>query len=139
VSGGCGLCSGTELVGPPVDRGEWAVGVLREWEVPGWLALYPRRHVEWADELTAAEAADVGRELAALTAALRAAVPSRRVYTVSFGERIAHWHLLLMAVPPGVAAERRGPGLFAAREQWRDEAAAGEVAAAVGRLLNPGP
>ncbi|HEY0484933.1 MAG TPA: hypothetical protein VGD72_01630 [Mycobacteriales bacterium] len=118
----CGLCAGSELAAPPVERGDWAVGVLRGYEVPGWLAMYPRRHVASADALTDAEAATLGAELRALTRALRP--PGGKVYSVSFGERLPHWHVLVMAVPADLPPELRGAALLGAREALRDDRAA---------------
>ena len=134
----CGLCpGGDQLVMPPTDRGGWAVGMLAGYEVPGWLALFPRRHLTAADELTDTEAGGLGGELRALTRALRATVPAERVYTVSFGERLPHWHVLVMAVPAGVPPELRGPALLGGRDGLRDaevaRAVAGEIVAALAR------
>jgi galactose-1-phosphate uridylyltransferase len=132
----CGLCpGGDQLAVPPVDRGAWSVGMLSGYEVPGWLALFPRRHLTSADELSDPEAAGLGAELRALTRALRSAVPAERVYTVSFGERLPHWHVLVMAVPAGVPPELRGPALLGGREGLRDERAAHAVAAEVATAL----
>ncbi|HEV7824918.1 MAG TPA: hypothetical protein VGP02_08430 [Mycobacteriales bacterium] len=132
----CGLCpGGDQLAAPPIDRGRWAVGMLTGYEVPGWLALFPRRHLTAADELTDTEAGGLGGELRALTRALRAAVLTERVYTVAFGERLPHWHVLLMAVPAGVPPDLRGPALLGGRDGLRDEEAARAVAREVAEAL----
>jgi diadenosine tetraphosphate (Ap4A) HIT family hydrolase len=132
----CGLCpGGDQLAAPPTDRGGWAVGILSGYEVPGWLALFPRRHLVTADELTDTEAAQLGLELRSLTRALRSAVPAERVYTVSFGERLPHWHVLVMAVPVGVPPDLRGPALLGGRDRLRDEETARAVAVEVAAEL----
>jgi galactose-1-phosphate uridylyltransferase len=130
---GCGLCpdGGTppaELVGPALDLGGWAAGVLRGFEVPGWLAVFPRRHVDAVDALSDLEADGLGGALRRVTAAVRAATGCEKVYAVSFGERLPHFHVLLMAVPADLPAELRGAALIGGRDRLRDPTAAREVA-----------
>lgn len=137
MSGGgsqaCGLCPDgdappAELASPAVDVGGWAAGVLRGYEVPGWLAVFPPRHVESVDALTGAEAEELGGALRSVTAAVRAATSCEKVYAVSFGERLPHFHVLVMAVPADLPAELRGAALIGGKDRLRDPAAALEVA-----------
>ena len=136
----CGLCpdgdaAPAELVGPPLDAGGWSAGVLRGYEVPGWLAVYPPRHVGSADALSDTEAAGLGGALRRVTAAVRAATSCEKVYAVSFGERLPHFHVLLMAVPPDLPSEQRGAALLGAAAALRDPGAARDVADRAGVLL----
>lgn len=130
----CGLCPGSgfaDVVGTPADLGTWAAGVLRGYEVPGWFAVFPRRHVESADGLSDPEADGLGGALRQVTAGIRAETGCAKVYAVSFGERLPHWHVLLMAVPAELPAELRGVALVGAAAQLRDPDAAAPVTARV--------
>lgn len=140
---GCGLCptgSGvpTELIGPALDAGVWTGGVLRGYEVPGWLALFPRRHVESADALSDIEADALGGAVRRLAGALRAVTSCAKVYAVSFGERLPHWHLLLMAVPVDLPDELRGAALLGGNDRLRDPAAARAAAVNIADRLGCG-
>lgn len=140
---GCGLCPNgaggpTELVGPALDAGVWTGGVLRGYEVPGWLALFPRRHVESADALSDAESGALGGTVRAMTGAIRASTSCAKVYTVSFGERLPHWHVLLMAVPVDLPDELRGAALIGGNDRLRDSAAARAAAQDIADRLGCG-
>lgn len=135
---GCGLCPPAEgppaeIVGAAVDVGGWQAGVLRGYEVPGWIAVFPRRHVESFDALDEAEADALGGSLRRAATAIRAGTCCAKVYAVSFGERIPHVHVLLMAVPADLADAHRGAALLAQRGRLRDPAAARAVAALLSR------
>lgn len=117
--------------------GAWAAGMLRGYEVPGWTAVFPRRHAEAADALPDDEADALGRVLRRVTAAVRATTGCEKVYAVSFGERLPHWHLLLMAVPADLPPELRGAALVGAAAQLRAPVAAAAAAAGIRSLLQP--
>lgn len=140
---GCGLCPNgagapSELVGPEFDAGAWAGGMLRGYEVPGWLALFPRRHVESADALSDAESDSLGGAVRRLTGAIRAETSCAKVYAVSFGERLPHWHILLMAVPVDLPDELRGAALLAGKDRLLDPTAAHDVAQRVAGVPHDG-
>ncbi|KWX00913.1 hypothetical protein LI90_1941 [Carbonactinospora thermoautotrophica] len=54
---------------------------------------------------------------------------------MSFGERIRHWHLLVMAVPADMPSDVRGPALLSAKDMFRDLAAAKSIAGRVARVV----
>jgi hypothetical protein len=136
----CGLCPDqygkrTELVGGAgIEHDGWLTGVLRGYEVPGWLALLPGRHIGASDEFTDTEAAELGVQLREISAALRQAAQAERIYSVSFGERLPHWHLLVMAVPASVPQRLRGPAILPGRRELIDEPRARSIAAGVAQL-----
>jgi diadenosine tetraphosphate (Ap4A) HIT family hydrolase len=82
--------------------------------VPGWMVVAPRRHVEQIDDLSAAEQALFGPLLAEVAQALRAETPAAKVYVSAFGEVLPHFHVHVIARPPGLPAEEHGAALFAA-------------------------
>ncbi|MHA6794318.1 hypothetical protein ACVGVM_12535 [Pseudonocardia bannensis] len=137
---GCGLCpdggaTPAELAGPALDADGWLAGVLRGYEVPGWFAVFPPRHVESVDALSDGEADELGGALRRLTAAVRSATSCEKVYAVSFGERLPHFHVLIMAVPADLPAELRGAALIGGKDRLNDPAAACDVAQQVAERL----
>jgi diadenosine tetraphosphate (Ap4A) HIT family hydrolase len=73
----------------------------------------PARHVEQIDALTPDEQRGLGPLLAEVAAALRAATPCEKVYVSIFAELLPHLHVHVIARPPGLPEEERGPRLFA--------------------------
>jgi diadenosine tetraphosphate (Ap4A) HIT family hydrolase len=82
--------------------------------VPGWLIVAPIRHVEQIDALAPAELTGLGPLLAETAAALRAETPCEKVYVSVFAEALPHLHFHVIARPPGLPAEERGPRLLLA-------------------------
>ena len=72
----------------------WRVAHAFGTALPGWLVLLPRRHVTALDELTTAEAEELGPLLRALTRALREATGCDKTYVALFAEAegFAHVH-----------------------------------------------
>jgi diadenosine tetraphosphate (Ap4A) HIT family hydrolase len=84
----------------PVDFRRTAGFRLRRHAAPspiaGWTIIDLLRHAATLDELSEAEAAELGRLVAHTTAAIRAATGCERVYLLSFAEaaRLVHVHLV---------------------------------------------
>ncbi len=78
--------------------------------------------------MTDDEARSFGAALRALTGALRTSIECEKVYSVAFGERIPHWHLLVMAIPESLEASQRGANVLARRSDMTDLPAAESVA-----------
>lgn len=87
--------------------------------VPGWMVVAPARHVEQWDDLDPGELAELGPLVARVAAALRTETATAKVYVSVFAEVLPHLHLHVVARPPDLAPERRGPRVFL-------EAASGE-------------
>lgn len=101
---------------PPVERDAFLVHPkLEAPPVPGWFVVAPARHVEQIDALTPAELRALGPLVAATSAALRAETPCVRVYVGVFAEKLPHLHVHVIARPPGLPEEERGPGVFLAQ------------------------
>jgi diadenosine tetraphosphate (Ap4A) HIT family hydrolase len=81
--------------------------------VPGWLVVAPARHVEQIDALTSDEQRALGPLLAEVAGALRAETPCEKVYVSVFAEVLPHFHVHVIARPPGLPEEEVGPRLFA--------------------------
>ena len=95
--------------------------------VPGWLVVAPVRHVERIDSLDAGELRALGPLLSEVAAALRAETPCEKVYLSVFAEVLPHLHVHVIARPPGLRAEERGPRVFLA-EAHADAAEAEGIA-----------
>jgi diadenosine tetraphosphate (Ap4A) HIT family hydrolase len=80
--------------------------------VPGWLVIAPLRHVEQWDALDPAELRELGPLVARVSSALRAETPTAKVYVSVFAEVLPHVHVHVVARPPDLPAEERGPRLF---------------------------
>ena len=137
----CALCatelSSTEPPGGWVLRTElWSASVFEGFEVPGWLFLQLRRHAEGPMGMLPEEAAELGGHLVELTSAIQAVTHAEKVYVLAYGEAYPHFHLVLHPRLPAAPAGLKGPALFGAREELRDEGRAAEVAAEMRELLS---
>jgi diadenosine tetraphosphate (Ap4A) HIT family hydrolase len=81
------------------DDGVWAARSLLD--VPGWLFLATKDHVEFTWNLTDAQAASLGVVLRSLSGALREASGAERVHVIGLGETAPHFHLALLGRRPG--------------------------------------
>jgi diadenosine tetraphosphate (Ap4A) HIT family hydrolase len=109
----------------------WSVGVIDGVEVPGWLIVQSRAHVEALWEVDPAGTASLGLLLAAASQALHSLLGVERVYLNAFGESIQHWHILVAAVPEAVEPAPRGPALLIDHQHLVDVDGAARVAADV--------
>jgi diadenosine tetraphosphate (Ap4A) HIT family hydrolase len=60
--------------------------------LPGWLVLVVRRHIAAVDELTDAEAAQLGPLIRHVSAALRIVTGCQKTYVIQFAEAAEHPH-----------------------------------------------
>ena len=120
AEGTCLSCAGNAAPAdlPPRERvyvgPTWRVAHAFGTSLPGWLVVVPRRHVIALDELTAAEAADLGPLLRALTAAMRAVLGCSKTYVALFAEAEGFEHVHFHVVPrgPDLDPALRGPRVF---------------------------
>lgn len=82
--------------------------------LPGWLVLVLRHHVEAMDELTEAEAAELGALLRRTSLALKAVTGCVKTYVVQFAEAAEHPHVHFHVIPrmADQPEARRGPRVF---------------------------
>jgi len=103
---------------PPRERvyfgPRWWVAHAFGTALPGWMVVMPRRHVLSLDELTPAEAADLGPLLRGLSAALREVTGCEKTYVALFAEAEGFGHVHFHVVPrlAGLDPELRGPRVF---------------------------
>ena len=68
-----------------------------ETEYLGYLVVQTKRHAAGLAELTDEEAQDVGLTATRLARALKAVVGAEKVYSYVFGEKVPHFHCLVVA------------------------------------------
>ena len=92
----------------------WDVVHNYETSLPGWLVLVVRRHLTSVDELTEAEAVELGSLLRRTSKALKEVVGCEKTYVIQFAEHPEHPHVHFHVVPrmADTPAERRGVGVF---------------------------
>jgi len=137
----CRLCAredeGYEPPGGWVWRDKyWSVGILEGLEVPGWLLVQSRPHVERLWDVDDGGPASLGPVLAATSEAVHQELGAERVYLISFNEGMTHWHMVIQARPDGVTEEAKGPNLLRRASDFIDTEAAARVAAAVRERLS---
>ena len=88
---------------PPWDsifRSEyWDLAHAYNTSVLGWMVLIARRHIEALDELTVAEAADLGALIREASLALKRQTDCRKTYVMQFAESADHPHVHFHIVP----------------------------------------
>jgi diadenosine tetraphosphate (Ap4A) HIT family hydrolase len=134
---GCEFCAEDDAAGRDVVASTdlFHLGMTPSHDVPGWLILWLRRHVESAAQLSDDEAAELGRQITRVSRALQQVVDAEKIYVVSLGENHPHFHVLL-AARTAAMADSRGPGLLADFEAFRDRRGALIVAGRVQTVLS---
>jgi len=92
----------------------WRVAHAFGTSLPGWLVMMPRRHVTAFDELTRAEAADLGPLLWELSAALRRVTGCEKTYVALFAEAegFSHVHFHVIPRQAELDPQLHGPRVF---------------------------
>jgi diadenosine tetraphosphate (Ap4A) HIT family hydrolase len=109
--------------------------------LPGWLVLVSRRHITAIDELTDAEAAELGVLLRRVSAALRQVTGCIKTYVAQFAEQAEHPHVHFHLIPrlANQPDDRRGPRVFAylgvPNDQRVSDARMDAIAAEIRRFL----
>ncbi len=77
----------------------WDVAHCMDTALPGWLVLVARRHIAAVDELTEAEAAELGPLIRRTSAALREVTGCVKTYVIQFAESPDHPHVHFHVIP----------------------------------------
>jgi diadenosine tetraphosphate (Ap4A) HIT family hydrolase len=130
---------------PPRERvyvsSTWRVAHAFGTALTGWMVVLPRRHVIALDELTPAEAADLGPLLTGLTSALRQVVGCDKTYVALFAEAEGFQHIHFHVVPrhPDLDAGFRGPRVFGLLggdpDRYVPDGVMDQIATSIGRVL----
>ncbi len=130
---------------PPWDniyRSEhWDVVHAYNSSLLGWLVLIVRRHIEALDEMTPAEATELGRLLREVSLALKQHTGCQKTYIMQFAESNEHPHVHFHIVPrqadqaPDDLAYRVMRRLGVPLSERCDEAEMNQLALAIGQQL----
>ena len=126
----CSICvMQAENAGSELYHDDHWVGMVSG-DKPGWIMLAARRHADWTWSLDAAEAASLGPAVSRLSAAIRKATATEKVYLVGLGENSIHCHFLLMPRIEAMSNEIR-----AAIRKWGAEIGNAEESQQIGDAL----
>src|SRR5689334_5879048 len=92
----------------------WDVVHAYNTSLPGWLVLIVRRHIAAIDELTEAEALELGKLIRRVSLALKEEVGCSKTYVAQFAEASGHGHVHFHIIPrmPDQPEEIKGPNIF---------------------------
>jgi diadenosine tetraphosphate (Ap4A) HIT family hydrolase len=77
----------------------WDVVHSYDTALPGWLVLVARRHLTAIDELTDAEAIELGQLIRRTSVALKEVTGCVKTYVIQFAERADHPHVHFHIIP----------------------------------------
>ncbi|MBZ0302244.1 MAG: HIT family protein [Anaerolineae bacterium] len=92
----------------------WDVAHAYNTALPGWLVLVARRHLAAVDELTEAEALELGVLIRRVSLALKAVTGCTKTYIMQFAEAPQHSHVHFHVVPrmADQPEDHKGPYIF---------------------------
>ncbi|MCA9954735.1 MAG: HIT family protein [Anaerolineales bacterium] len=116
--------------------------------LPGWLVLVARRHIAALDEMSEAEAAELGTLLRLVSLSLKQVTGCQKTYVLQFAEHPQHPHVHFHVVPrlKEQPDAYRGPGIMnylrISPDEYVTEAEmnllAGQIRQALSTLMNNG-
>jgi diadenosine tetraphosphate (Ap4A) HIT family hydrolase len=77
----------------------WDVAHSYDTALPGWLVLVARRHITGVDELTEAEASELGQLIRRTSVALKKVTGCIKTYVIQFAEKAEHPHVHFHIIP----------------------------------------
>ncbi len=90
----------------------WLARHSAETDILGYLLLESRRHFLDLSQATEAELAGYGTLLSRLMRAMRAVTGCQRIYTVTLGEAVPHYHVHLIPRTESLPGAYRGRGIL---------------------------
>jgi diadenosine tetraphosphate (Ap4A) HIT family hydrolase len=92
----------------------WDVAHSYNTSLPGWLVLVTRRHISAVDEMTEAEAVELGLLIRATSAALKEVTGCLKTYVIQLAEEREHPHVHFHIIPrmPDLPEERKSVRIF---------------------------
>ena len=92
----------------------WDVVHSYNTSLPGWLVLITRRHIAAIDEMTEAEAVELGRLIRQVSIALKTVTGCLKTYVIQFAEAPQHPHVHFHVVPrmADQPDDHKGPDVF---------------------------
>jgi diadenosine tetraphosphate (Ap4A) HIT family hydrolase len=120
----------------------WDVVHNYDTSLPGWLVLVAKRHMAALDEMSEAEAAELGILLRTVSLALKQVTGCLKTYVLQFAEHPQHPHVHFHIVPrmPDQPETRRGARIMeyagVAEDERVDEAAMNRLGEQVRQILS---
>lgn len=120
----------------------WDVVHAYNTSLPGWLVLVSRRHIAAIDEMTEAEALELGSLIRRVSLALKAQTGCIKTYVAQFAEAQGHHHVHFHVVPrmADQPDDHKGPQIFkylgVADNERVSEEAMNRIALAVRQALS---
>lgn len=92
----------------------WDVVHCNNTSLLGWMVIVARRHIAAVDEMTEAEAVELGRLIRQVSIILKELTGCTKTYVIQFAEAPGHQHVHFHLVPrmPDQPKEHNGPGIF---------------------------
>jgi diadenosine tetraphosphate (Ap4A) HIT family hydrolase len=92
----------------------WDIVHCNSTSLLGWLILVTRRHISSVDEMTEAEALELGKLIRQVSVALKEEVGCSKTYVAQFAEAAGHQHVHFHIVPrmPDQPDDSKGPKIF---------------------------
>jgi diadenosine tetraphosphate (Ap4A) HIT family hydrolase len=116
-----------------LDDGTWCAYQVAE--VPGWITLATKAHVEGPHALSAEQSTTLGWHIQRLASAIRAAVDDERTHVVYLGEAARHFHLGFFPRSADQEPLLSNDRVLAELSSRADAARASAVVAAIRRAL----
>jgi diadenosine tetraphosphate (Ap4A) HIT family hydrolase len=94
--------------------GGWRIAHSFNSSLPGWLVIVPLRHITSPDEMSAEEAAALGRLIRDGSVALKRTTNCEKTYVMMFAEAegFSHVHFHLVPRMRDLPEDRQGPRIF---------------------------
>jgi diadenosine tetraphosphate (Ap4A) HIT family hydrolase len=108
-------------------------------DVPGWIMLATKDHVEGVDGLPDATADALGLTTRRVVTAIKRATEAERVHVVYIGEHARHFHLALLPRRSGEPALVGNERMLAAIDSDADPAGSASVRIRIRDLIGSGP
>jgi diadenosine tetraphosphate (Ap4A) HIT family hydrolase len=111
----------------------WDVVHSYDTALPGWLVLVVRRHITAVDELTEAEALELGQLIRRTSVALKEVTGCVKTYVIQFAEKAEHPHVHFHIIPRMVdqPENRHSTQVFGYLGVPEEERVSGEVRNAI--------
>jgi diadenosine tetraphosphate (Ap4A) HIT family hydrolase len=92
----------------------WDIVHCNSTTLPGWLILVARRHIAAVDEMSEAEALEMGKLIRQVSLALKEEIGCAKTYVAQFAEAPGHQHVHIHIIPrmPDQPDDYRGINIF---------------------------
>ncbi len=117
----------------------WDAVHIDDTAIPGWLVLVSRRHIAAIADMDEDEAIELGRLQRVASQAIQTVTGCAKTYVAQFAESPQHPHVHFHIIPrmAGLAADHRGPAVFALMGVPEDQRVSEEDRNSLAKRLRP--